>query len=59
MIKDKLTHDERLRLECVAMSISVAHLTGVAATAETIIENAKKFEKHVSGPSFTTKNSED
>lgn len=45
MIEDKLTHDERLRLECIAQSI--AFHTMKNNSTEIIIETASRFEKFI------------
>lgn len=47
MIEDKLTHDERRRLECLAQAIHVAAHT---STPLAIIEDARRFEEYVAGP---------
>jgi hypothetical protein len=44
MIEDKLTHDERLRLECIAQANAQM---GPPQSAEHIIDKASKFEKYV------------
>lgn len=43
MIEDKLLHDERVRLECIAQAV----ISEPRATAEGIIAKARKFEKYV------------
>ena len=45
MIIDKLTHDERLRLECVAQATPQM---GTPQSAEQIIEKASRLEEYVS-----------
>lgn len=44
MIEDKLEHDERLRLECLAQAIAARTIT--ASTAE-VLSNASAFEHFV------------
>ncbi len=44
MIEDKLTHDERLRLECIAQANPQM---GPPQSAEQIIEKAKRLEQYV------------
>lgn len=48
MIEDKLTHDERLRLECVAQS--VANNAMQRASVEKIVSDARAFEEFIRGP---------
>lgn len=60
MLEDKLSHDERLRLECVAQAVN---FKGVMQTAgigggKTVIELAKDFEKYVKGGPRVTVNVE-
>lgn len=45
MIEDKLDHDERLRLECLAQ----ANATGHGQSPEQIIEKATRYERFVRG----------
>lgn len=45
MIEDKLSHDERLRLECVAQAVSSSTLNG--NSAEGIVYKASKFEDYI------------
>lgn len=47
MIEDKLTHDERLRLECLNQSIQRG--SRMTTSPELIIQEAKEFEKYVLG----------
>lgn len=48
MIEDKLTHDERLRLECLAQSIaSHASRLGKPASDSDIRRTAEVFERFV------------
>ena len=51
MHEDKLTHDERLRLEALAQAIQAQGVvrTGAPPSAEVVVETAKTFEKYVSG----------
>lgn len=44
-IEDKLTHDERIRLECLAQ----ANITASRQSAEIIVDIAKKYETFVIG----------
>lgn len=48
MIEDKLTHDERLRLECLAQSIA-AKAAWLGPNAPTYLELAALFESYVVG----------
>jgi hypothetical protein len=43
-IMDRLTHDERLRLECLAQAMQTAAFTG---NVSTILSQAKKYETYV------------
>lgn len=45
MIEDKLTHDERLRLECLAQASAFSP----SQSAEQIIEKATRYERFVRG----------
>lgn len=45
MIEDKLTHDERLRLECVAQAIN--HAAGRPADIKHTLDKAKDIEAFV------------
>lgn len=52
MTEDKLSHDERVRLECLAQ----AHLTlgapaGRVATADKVVEVATRYERFLRGDS--------
>lgn len=49
MLEDKLTHDERLRLECIAQANMAA--AGRPTSAEVLIAKAKEFEEYVKGDS--------
>lgn len=44
MIEDKLTHDERLRLECVSQATPTM---GPPQSAEQIIEKASRLEEYI------------
>lgn len=46
MIEDKLTHNERLRLECIAQAVA-SHI-GQAPTTEQLIKRAERIEQYVS-----------
>lgn len=46
MMEDKLEHDERLRLECLAQSIAAQMALG-ARGSQGIIARAADFEKYV------------
>lgn len=46
MPEDKLTHDERLRLECLAQAVGL-HAIGPKPSPEVIVTEAKAFEKYV------------
>lgn len=46
MIEDKLDHDERLRLECLAQAIAA---TDEVTQATYIVSTAKVFEEYVRG----------
>jgi hypothetical protein len=46
MIEDKLEHDERLRLECLAQAIVAGKMT-VDDDTDGIIARASKFEAYV------------
>lgn len=47
MIEDKLSHDERLRLECIAQANVLAH--GKSVSAEQVVDTAARFERYVKG----------
>lgn len=47
MIEDKLTHDERLRLECIAQAI--AKNTVMQKPIATLITEAREIEGYVKG----------
>ena len=47
MIEDKLTREERIRLECVAQANQMA--SGFHKTAQRVINDAKAFENYVKG----------
>lgn len=50
MHEDKLTHDERLRLECLAQAVVASGAAaGRSQTAEDIVARARKFETFVRG----------
>lgn len=46
MIEDKLTHGERLRLECVAQAVAAGAMRG--QSAEQIVTTAARIETYVS-----------
>ena len=48
MVEDKLEHDERLRLECLAQSIAFAASNRVVGESpEQTVQRALKFEQFV------------
>ncbi len=47
MIEDKLSHDERLKLECIAQANILLH--GKYVSAEQIVDTAARFERYVKG----------
>lgn len=49
MIEDKLTHDERLRLECLAQAIAFKGASDLLVPTERVLVAAKNFEEYVSG----------
>lgn len=52
MIEDKLTHDERLRLECLSQAVA-KHASfggGTKPSDEAIISTARSFEKFMKEP---------
>lgn len=44
-LEDKLTHDERVRLECIEQAI--VSFSMKSCTEDTIIIRAKEFEKYI------------
>jgi hypothetical protein len=54
MIEDKLTKEERLRLECLNQAVQRNVMK--PASNDEILETAKEFEKYIRGPAFTTEN---
>lgn len=53
MIEDKLDQAQRIRLECINQAANYAARTGVS-NAETIINDAREFEKYVKGDEATS-----
>lgn len=49
MVEDKLTHDERLRLECLAQAVAL-HAMGNKPSADVLIKYAEDFEAWVKEP---------
>lgn len=47
MIEDKLTHDERLRLECLAQAVAKNAMKNTSD--EQIVETAARYEAFVKG----------
>lgn len=47
MLEDKLSQDERLRLECLAQAVQYQILERVNRPVETVIDIASKMEKFV------------
>lgn len=47
MIEDKLTHDERLRLECLAQAVAAEHV--MRGGSQGIVARAAQFEEFVKG----------
>ncbi len=45
MIEDKLTREERIRLECLAQAVSSA--IGKLETEDVILRKAKRFETYI------------
>lgn len=45
MLEDKLTRDERIRLECLAQANVLS--SGFGMTPTTIIDRAKQFERYI------------
>ncbi len=43
MLEDKLTQDQRLRLECIAQ----ANVASLGLPSEIVIEKASKFENYI------------
>lgn len=48
MIEDKLSKDQRIRLECLAQAVASSAIIGQANT-ETLIIKAARFEKFIVG----------
>lgn len=46
MMEDKLNHEERLRLECIAQAVAAEHAM-VGRGSQGIIARAAEFEKYV------------
>lgn len=46
---DKLTHDERLRLECLAQAISLSTAKLGGESPEQIVKVAQAFQSYVGG----------
>jgi hypothetical protein len=46
MIEDKLSQDQRIRLESLAQAIQNSNAIGITR-AETIVDKAKQFENYV------------
>lgn len=49
MIEDKLTHDERVRLECVAQAVAMNATILGPCTSTQVIDAARQFERYVKG----------
>lgn len=50
MIEDKLTRDERIRLECLAQA-NASYAMRIVETSELVIlDRAKMFEAYIKGP---------
>lgn len=49
MMEDKLEHDERLRLECIAQAVqaSASSLRASTVTPDRIVTIAKSFERYI------------
>lgn len=47
MVEDKLSRDERLRLECVAQAVAYSQMKQVIP--RDIVSAAKEFEEYISG----------
>lgn len=45
MLEDRLNQEQRIRLECIAQANILSH----GASAEQIIEKARRFEKFIKG----------
>lgn len=45
MIEDKLSHDERLRLECLSLAAATSNIT----TPDGIVHKAKLYEQYLRG----------
>lgn len=52
MHEDKLTHDERLRLECLAQAQNSGWAMGAPRSTQDIVSRAKAFEDFVRGPAY-------
>lgn len=51
MIEDQLTHDERLRLECLAQAVQSRASSGPGANhPANIVQSAERFERFVRDP---------
>lgn len=49
MTEDKLTHDERLRLECLAQATALFTMSGNKPSPEILTKTAEAFEVYVRG----------
>lgn len=49
MIEDKLPPEQRLRLECLNQAVSKANMTPRTNSAESILDDARKFESWIKG----------
>lgn len=47
-LQDKLSRDERIRLECLAQAVHLYTMKSLPPLSETIINMARRFEKFVS-----------
>lgn len=50
MLEDLLTHEERVRLECLALSAS--YYRDLSYASDALIERAKDFEKYIIGEGY-------
>lgn len=55
MIEDKLNHDERVRLECIAQAVASSASSMIGKSPQDIIEAAEVFEAFVHGEPNTEK----
>jgi hypothetical protein len=53
MIEDKLTHDERLRLECIAQAVALNSTRSMNAgrPVDGVVKDAQAIEEYVRGQS--------